>query len=74
MIERSRSGADFQGCRVAGFPTRSRPVIQSLADWEVGDTAGWETGATFQFGRSARLRPRAPALSAGNTAPAPPPE
>ena len=38
--------ANFQVCGVAGFPTRVRRAFGRLADWEIGDTAGWETCAT----------------------------
>jgi hypothetical protein len=41
--------ADFQVCRVAGFPTRWSS--SSGADLEVGDTAGWETCATSRWAR-----------------------
>jgi NADH-quinone oxidoreductase subunit M len=45
--------ADFQVCGIAGFPTRrlfadrTRSIAGRPADWEIGDTAGWETCATL---------------------------
>jgi len=35
-----------------GFPIRQRFEVRRLADWKIGDTAGWkllETCATFRF-------------------------
>jgi hypothetical protein len=45
---------DFPVCRIAGFPTRrpsahrARPTSERPADWEIGDTAGWETCGTHR--------------------------
>jgi hypothetical protein len=60
------STADFPVCRIAGFPTRqpsahrARPTSARPADWEIGDTAGWETCGTFSS--NARKAPHVPTL------------
>jgi hypothetical protein len=57
--------ADFQVCRIAGFPTRrpfvnlARPTTDSPADWEIGDKIGWETCGTPEQDVYEVQRPRA---------------
>ena len=59
--------ADFPVCCIAGFLTRrqfvnrTRQTSERPADWEIGDTAGWETCGTPV--PVAHLKPGAPADS-----------
>src|SRR5437870_574535 len=47
FLESASCSADLEGCCMAGFPNL-QPFFAypTLADWEVGDTAGLETCAT----------------------------
>jgi hypothetical protein len=39
-------GRGLQACYIAGFQIRRLAAWPQSADWEIGDTAGWETCAT----------------------------
>ncbi|HEY9173096.1 MAG TPA: hypothetical protein VI136_12485 [Verrucomicrobiae bacterium] len=45
-MRRANCSADFRVCCIAGFQTCVLPEQPRAADLEIGDTAGWETGAT----------------------------